>query len=205
MEGNKFEDGVGVGALSTPLLVYLTVKKFFNNLLIASSEGNPTHTVETTSGPVIGQTIQLATGKWVDRFLVIRYAQANRFEKSTQPTPWTDPFEAFSYGKNCPQSQSDNIDEDCLFINVFVPHRRLDSDEQFHVMHWIHGGAYVTGSGDYDGSAILATEGDVIVVTCNYRLGVLGYLAKGDSDLPGNYGMFDQQFALQWTQDNIEK
>ena len=169
--------------------------------------------VQTTSGPVIGKTITLTTGKLVDEYLGIRYAQANRFEKPQAPKPWKEPFYADSFGPNCPQRQGvypngtkyPEIAEDCLYINVFVPKRQLADGERFCAMHWIHGGSYNSYSGDQVGAEVLASEGDVIVVTSNYRLGALGYLATGDTDLPGNYGMFDQLKALEWVQDNIRR
>ncbi len=73
------------------------------------------------------------------------------------------------------------------------------------VMVWIHGGAYLTGSGStpwYDGSRF-AGNGDVIVVTINYRLGALGYLSHPDLAGSGNAGLSDQLLALQWVHDNI--
>ena len=72
-------------------------------------------------------------------------------------------------------------------------------------MHWIHGGAYFANSGDQVGAEVLASEGDVVVVTFTYCLGALGCLATGDTDLPGNYGMFDQLKALEWVQENIAR
>ena len=172
-----------------------------------------TAVVQTTSGPVIGKTVQLPTEKFVDQYLGIRYAQAERFEKPAAPDPWTNPFYALSFGKYCPQAQQiedgkliPETDENCLFINVFVPKRKLADGELFHVMQWIHGGVYISNSyGDETGPPNLAAEGDVIVVSFNYRLGALGFLATGDTDLPGNYGMFDQQAALKWTRDNIRR
>ena len=166
--------------------------------------------IQTTSGLVIGKTTQLPTGKLVDQYLGIKYAQAERFEKPIAPEPWTTPFYALSFGKSCPQKQHEvegkllpEIDEDCLFINVFIPNQKQPRNQLFHVMHWIHGGAYISNSGDQVGAEVLASEGDVIVVTSNYRLGALGYLATGDTELPGNYGMFDQLKALEWVQNNI--
>ena len=146
----------------------------------------------------------------MDSFLGIKYAQAKRFEKPQSPTPWNDPYFAESYGKACPQSPIASIvpmgtDEDCLFINLFVPNRELSAGEYLPVMQWIHGGAYVSFSGFQLGTDILASEGDVIVITFNYRLGALGFLTTGNGDLPGNYGMFDQLKALQWTKDNIRR
>ena len=168
--------------------------------------------VHTTSGPVIGKTTKLPTGKLVDQYLGIKYAQAERLEKPHPPQSWVHPFHAHSFGKSCPQKQYEIdgnlvpvIDEDCLFINVFVPNRKQPRNQLFHVMHWIHGGAYFANSGNQVGAEMLASEGDVIVVTSNYRLGALGYLATGETNLPGNYGMFDQLEALKWVQENIAR
>ena len=97
--------------------------------------------------------------------------------------------------------------EDCLSLNVWTPN--ADSEKR-PVMVWIHGGAFVTGSGSspiYDGS-ILSRRGNVVVVTINYRLGVLGFLnlnevTGGRIASTGNEGLLDQAFALGWVRDNI--
>ena len=71
---------------------------------------------------------------------------------------------------------------------------------------WIHGGAFVNGSGDVYDARWLTTRGDIIVVTINYRLGALGFLAHpalGPGGDVGNYGLADQQAALRWVQENI--
>ncbi|XP_019617797.1 PREDICTED: neuroligin-3-like [Branchiostoma belcheri] len=70
-------------------------------------------------------------------------------------------------------------------------------------MVYVHGGYYAHGAGSmYDGSA-LASEGDVVVVTFNFRLGILGFLSTGDNNAPGNYGLSDQLLALEWVKKNI--
>ena len=101
------------------------------------------------------------------------------------------------------------LDEDCLFLNIFVPNPPVSANNRFPVMVFFHGGAFVFGeSSDYDASP-LAMQGNVIVVTINYRLGILGYLADTALDAQsangasGNYGLADQQFALRWVQQNI--
>ena len=100
-------------------------------------------------------------------------------------------------------------DENCLFLNVWSAAKQ--SDEARPVMVWVHGGALVTGTGAtpwYDGTA-LAKKG-VVLVTINYRLGPMGFLAhpalSAESNPPssGNYGILDQIAALQWVRDNIE-
>ncbi|SDU07199.1 carboxylesterase/lipase family protein [Halopseudomonas salegens] len=108
------------------------------------------------------------------------------------------------FGNMCPQSDINTGavqgDEDCLFLNVYAPEQAAGLP----VMVWIHGGAFVfgNGGGEYDPTRLV--EEDVIVVTLNYRLGHLGFLAHpelGDGD--GNFGLMDQQLALQWVKDNI--
>ena len=81
--------------------------------------------------------------------------------------------------------------EDCLFLNVFVP-STIKPDDKMAVMVWIHGGGFVTGSSTEYPGHVLAAFNDVIVVTFNYRLGILGFLSIPETDFKGNYGMFDQ-------------
>jgi para-nitrobenzyl esterase len=102
------------------------------------------------------------------------------------------------------------MDEDCLYLNIWTPHP--GHGPKLPVMVWIHGGAFVTGSGSdeiYDGAA-LARLG-VVVVTFNYRLGALGFLAhpllaaESPHQISGNYGLMDQMAALKWVQRHIDK
>jgi para-nitrobenzyl esterase len=124
---------------------------------------------------------------------------------------WTTTLDATQFANHCPQSAgvfgraSDT--EDCLFLNVFVPRARAHGLRP--VMVWIHGGGLVTGeSDDYD-AARLAAQGNVVVVTINYRLGALGFLAhpalttESADHASGNYGLMDQQEALRWVRRNI--
>ena len=100
----------------------------------------------------------------------------------------------------------ESVDEDCLFLNVRTP--ALD-DARRPVMVWIHGGAFIFGSGSsplYDGVPFV-DGGDVVLVTINYRLGAFGFLDLGwlDDDFAGsgNLGLMDQVAALEWVRDNI--
>lgn len=89
--------------------------------------------------------------------------------------------------------------------NIYVPNEIVGDPTQFKsVMVWMHGGGYVFGDGAAYDATDLALTGDVIVVTFNYRLGVLGFLSNMDSILPGNYGLMDQRMAIQWVHDNIK-
>ncbi|KAG9465380.1 hypothetical protein GDO78_018415 [Eleutherodactylus coqui] len=92
--------------------------------------------------------------------------------------------------------------EDCLYLNVFTPSDR-DPKSKLPVMTFIHGGGLVMGSASmYDGSALSALE-DVVAVSIQYRLGIVGFFGTTDEQLRGNYGLRDQVAALQWIQENI--
>lgn len=126
---------------------------------------------------------------------------------------WTTVLDATRFADHCPQplgAFGQGADtEDCLFLNVFAPSSRRADHGLRPVMVWIHGGALVTGeSDDYDPTQIVE-RGDVIVVTINYRLGALGFLAhpaftaEAPDHASGNYGLQDQQEALRWVARNI--
>jgi para-nitrobenzyl esterase len=116
------------------------------------------------------------------------------------------------FGNPCPQLDffgTEFGNEDCLFLNVYTPGGKKNQNKHdgLPVMVWIHGGGLVEGSGGLYDPTPLVQKGGVIVVTINYRLGVLGFLAHpaldGEGHLNANYGLMDQQFALQWVQRNI--
>src|SRR3984885_1752072 len=156
----------------------------------------------------------------VDVFFGIRYAAAPegaaRWTPPQPPTPPAGTVLADIPGPACPQAASTAPlpqSEDCLFLNVYVP-ANTTPHSKLPVFLWIHGGALITGSGaEYDPSVLVA-ENKIIVVTINYRLGALGWLVEpgllaqtpsffqniGDA---GDYGLMDQQFAMQWVQRNI--
>ncbi|PNJ42638.1 LOW QUALITY PROTEIN: NLGN3 isoform 2 [Pongo abelii] len=114
--------------------------------------------------------------------------------------------------------------EDCLYLNVYVPtedgsgakkqgedlaDNDGDEDEDIRdsgakpVMVYIHGGSYMEGTGNMIDGSVLASYGNVIVITLNYRVGVLGFLSTGDQAAKGNYGLLDQIQALRWVSENI--
>src|SRR5207253_2218638 len=133
------------------------------------------------------------------------------------PAPWTTPIDGSTVAPHCAQIASPfgqpSSSEDCLYLNVYVPHRKSvaarDLKRNRPVMVWIHGGAFIVGESDEYDPTKLVTDGDVVVVTINYRIGLLGFLAhpalsaESPDHVSGNYGLLDQQFALQWVQQNI--
>ena len=179
--------------------------------------------IRTSTGWIRGERREL-DGKPYDWYRGIPYAEppvgSLRFSAPVTKSPWDSVYNATSYGPSCPQNISavpifypdymvriprpaQVISEDCLTLNIFAP-AVGETESGLAVMFWIHGGSFETGQGSgYDASA-LATRGDVVVVTINYRLNVFGFLCTDDANAPGNYGLLDQQLALQWVHDNIE-
>lgn len=140
------------------------------------------------------------------RFLGMRFAEEpERFTRSTLYKPSGD-LSALEYGQYCAQPTGGG--EDCLFLNVwtpFLPANRGKTTQLRPVMFWIYGGRYVSGMGSnptFDGGN-LASRGDVVVVTFNYRLGSLGFLALPNSTATGNYAISDHIAALDWVQTHI--
>lgn len=174
-------------------------------------------TVQTDHGLVIGRQTDTR------RFLGIPYAAPPVGElRWTAPQPaalWTAPRDASQFGGECLQTVlalfalpgetpgSVKGQEDCLTLNVYAP-VSATPQTALPVMVWIHGGAYTAGSSaGYDG-AELARKNNVVVVTLNYRLGALGWLAlpalsAEAGGTSGNYGLQDQQAALRWVQANV--
>jgi para-nitrobenzyl esterase len=152
----------------------------------------------------------------INAFLGIRYGQAPagtlRWKPPQTPNPGQGSIVAGAFGHTCTQGRATDS-EDCLFLNVYAP-SSASARSKLPVFIWIHGGALVNGAGsDYDPSVMVA-ENNIIVVTINYRLGSLGFLAASVLAAPqanafqnvgdaGNYGLMDQQFAMAWVQRNI--
>ena len=186
-------------------------------LALAAGTANaaPAGTASPLRGPVVrttGGALRGARAGAVDEFLGIPYAAAPtgalRWHAPQPAAPWTGIKDATAYGDHCAQPASPfgvaSTSEDCLNLNVFTP--ASGAGHLLPVMVWIHGGANVVGeSGDYDPTPLV--RDGVIVVTINYRLGALGFLAdpalSGPSGASGDYGLMDQQAALRWVQNNI--
>ena len=155
--------------------------------------------------------------KAVDKFLGIPYAAPPvgelRFKPPQQPEAWKPAIYNASYFRSvCIQDPEYNNffwpnlsipqSEDCLYLNVYSPHRDPGSQELYPVMVYIHGGGYDAGSPAVSPGDVIPLWG-VVLVTIQYRLGPFGFISSGDSEAPGNYGMLDQIEALKWVKNNI--
>ncbi|TNN43545.1 Bile salt-activated lipase [Liparis tanakae] len=171
--------------------------------------------VSTEGGMVRGEEIRLGFRRTMDVFKGIPFADIpGRFEKPKRHPGWDGVLKTTEYRDTCMQMNMFISDtkgsEDCLFLNIWVPHGRSVSYD-LPVMVWIHGGGFLVGGSmgtnllnNYlFGGQEIADKGNVIVVTVNYRVGTLGFLSTGESDLPGNYGLWDQQAAIAWVHRNI--
>ncbi|XP_055381803.1 juvenile hormone esterase-like [Condylostylus longicornis] len=187
---------------NSSLICYMQCRKMSNTIQI-----------DVKQGSVIGEKKQLQNGHSFYCFKGIPYAKSPigdlRF-KAPQPllkfdkdvldctherdvSFHKDPFTSDLVGS-----------EDCLFLNVYTP--KLKSETPLPVMVWIHGGAFLMGSGnsDFFYPRFLMDEG-VVVVTLNYRLGMFGFLCYPKSGILGNAGLKDQVMALKWVKANIEQ
>ncbi|KAM6149231.1 neuroligin-4, X-linked isoform 2-T2 [Rhynchocyon petersi] len=169
----------------------------------------------------------------VEQYLGVPYASPptgeRRFQPPEPPSSWTGVRNATQFAAVCPQHLDErsllhdmlpiwftaNLDtlmtyvqdqnEDCLYLNIYVPTEDdiHDQNSKKPVMVYIHGGSYMEGTGNMIDGSILASYGNVIVITINYRLGVLGFLSTGDQAAKGNYGLLDQIQALRWIEENV--
>ncbi len=178
-------------------------------------EGSLKGVVATSSGDVRGL---LEESVWT--FRGVPYGRCSgplRWRAPEAHEPWQEVRDCFAWGPVAPQppptpelSLSDDPrdwDEECLTLNLWTP--GLDAGGR-PVLVWVHGGGFTTGtgaSGIYRGDR-MARRGDVVVVTFNYRLGALGFVAHrhlqdGQSPGCGNWGLEDQVLALEWVQENV--
>ncbi|XP_060536329.1 venom carboxylesterase-6-like isoform X2 [Cylas formicarius] len=94
--------------------------------------------------------------------------------------------------------------EDCLYVYVYVPRETIDATEKLDVVVHIHAGAFMMGSPQFLAGPKFIMDRDVVYVSMNYRLGILGFLSTEDEVVPGNNGLKDQSLALRWIKENVE-
>ena len=173
------------------------------------------------TGPLVVRTDKGAVHGLVSgdarEFLGIPYAAppvgSLRWRRPQPAMRWQGVRDATKPGSTCAQTGSiatgvpnTSTAEDCLYLNVYAP--RDASFRRLPVMVWIHGGGFTGGAGSIYDASVIAPKGNAIVVTINYRLGALGYLALPSLDSEsadhssGDYGLMDQQAALRWVRRN---
>lgn len=197
--------------------------------VVASAE-SPTVYIDTYESTIRGNRSQYINS--VYNFKAVPFASAPtgeyRWRHPQHVAGWTGIRDATHFAPDCPQPGVGNYSEDCLYLNIWTPDTiplnnvvnniatgigvvPANTSESLPVYVWFYGGRFGSGSASqstFDGAG-LAAKG-VVVVTVNYRLGALGFLAHPElsaanevSGTSGNYGLVDQQAALHWTNENI--
>ncbi|CAH1990393.1 unnamed protein product [Acanthoscelides obtectus] len=134
-----------------------------------------------------------------------------RFKAPEPMQPWKGIYNATKSEKMCTQfterrGTTVTGEEDCLYLYVYTPLNPKKITKKLPVLFWIHGGGFVEGSGrNQTHNPTYFMDEEIVIVTINYRLGILGFLTTGDSVIPSNLGLRDQRLALEWTHANIEK
>src|SRR4051812_16350245 len=200
---------------SSPTLTrrtWLSIAALSQSGAFAQSEKPEFVEVKTTAGRVRGES---AAGLTI--FRGIPYAgpvsAANRFKAAPPLKPWTGVRDTLKFGPPSPQpgrtarGNEPAPDEDCLVLNIWTP--AADGPKR-PVMFYSHGGGFVTGSGGaaYQDGGNLARTFDVVVVSTNHRLGLMGYLYLGELGgeeyaTSGNQGLLDIRDGLKWVRENI--
>ncbi|XP_046705524.1 neuroligin-3a isoform X2 [Silurus meridionalis] len=205
----------------------------FCTVLAMARAQNYYPTVNTHYGKLRGMRVPLPSEILgpVDQYLGVPYAAPpvaeKRFLPPEPPSSWSGIKNATHFAPVCPQNIHNavpeimmpiwftfNLDivatyiqeqnEDCLYLNIYVPTEDDIRDTGAKpVMVYIHGGSYMEGTGNMIDGSVLASYGNVIVITLNFRVGVLGFLSTGDQAAKGNYGLLDQIQALRWISENI--
>jgi len=194
----------------------LAAMVLFAHALCVHAADDP-YVVRTTAGPVRG----ISRSNGGAQFLGIPYAEPPvgplRWRAPVPKKAWAGVRDANAFGTSCAQPRlggdwnrhdADTGQEDCLFLNVVTP--VWPAAKPLPVMFWMHGGANEGGSGSgslYNDGTLL--QHGVLIVTINYRLGILGFFAhpeltrESPHQASGNYGLMDQIAALRWVHDNI--
>ena len=188
-------------------------------MILVASAGSRVVSAEERAVPLVVRT-QLGRVRGVQRYDVLEYrgipyaappVGALRFALPHRATAWDSVLDASEFGFACPQQARFHLTdasstEDCLTLNISVP-LGTQVGARLPVFFYIHGGAYVGGSSNLYRLDKLARLGKMVVVSVNYRLGVLGFMPHpafaSKEHLNGNYGLEDQRFALQWVTSNI--
>jgi para-nitrobenzyl esterase len=177
----------------------------------------------TTAGPVVGFLDDANTMAWLGIPFANAPVEELRWAAPRLPEPWSEPRQSLDFANACVQlwgplagttGEAGQVvgSEDCLYLNVWAPRENSElASAGLPVMLWIHGGGNTVGTANtYPGHALAGGE-NVVLVTINYRLGLLGWMShpalrgegRSERDASGNYGILDMIAALEWVQNNI--
>ncbi|KAH3860668.1 acetylcholinesterase-like [Dreissena polymorpha] len=184
----------------------------FTNTVVRSQNEVMLSSVNTPIGIYIGSTETTAfdeSHKYYTAFKGVAYAKPPvgklRFRRPEPPEFKANVvYNATYHRPHCIQAQETfyymsafDQSEDCLYLNIFIPGNGVAGNARFPVMIYIHGGSFRVGGADVYAGDVLSTFNDVIVVTINYRLDVLGFMSSGRKH-DGNYGLWDMHLAIKW-------
>ncbi|XP_060524304.1 juvenile hormone esterase-like [Cylas formicarius] len=177
-------------------------------LLAAISYAECQLVVDLPNGKIEGFQQTTYTKKVYNAYQGIPFAQPPvgnlRFQAPQPAKNWSGTLETKAYSDYCYNMDSDapEENEDCLYLNVFTPILNADQNTtKLPVVFSIYGGGFRNGKAGI--SPRYWIDNDIVLVSHNYRIAAFGFLATGDTVVPGNAGLKDQNLALQWTYDNI--
>ncbi|VDI49368.1 neuroligin [Mytilus galloprovincialis] len=188
----------------------------FLAFVLGTSQCFPTCTRRTCYGKIRGKITFRVPHVEVEEYLGIPYASPPtghlRYKRPQKPLRWSPRIlDTTNLPPACPQEQRaqinfhrpgfDNFNEDCLYMNIYVP--RINK-RALPILLYIHGGSNSQGMGAVFDGDILAAHGEIIVITFNYRLANLGFFADPSKGIKGNNGLMDQVLVMKWIQRNIK-
>ena len=198
----------------------LIVKLFLLLLFVFQTKAANEDIVTIANGQVRGEVrTNNLTGTQYRAFHALPYANPPISQLRFKPPEpfiekWEKTYDASDSSRVpiCPQLAKENfmnidedqLNEDCLYLSVYAP-KNDTFISPLPVLVWIHGGSFDRGIGmfPFHGPERFIDGDDIIMVSINYRVGILGFLSLGIPDVPGNMGLHDQVMALQWVQQNI--
>ncbi|KAB0800463.1 hypothetical protein PPYR_06203 [Photinus pyralis] len=190
--------------------MYLLLTLYYITYSLADPPAAPL--VRISLGNIRGYHKYSLEGRRFSAFEGIPYAEPPvgelRFEAPRSARPWNKTLDANTLfvcsQTRHPLLEEKKAQEDCLYLNVYVPKDQPSENDSFDVVVNIHGGAFMNGDGNLAPPGIIMDR-DFVYVNLNYRVGALGFLSVEDTTVPGNNGLKDQQLALQWIQTHIKQ
>ncbi|KAL3287464.1 hypothetical protein HHI36_001935 [Cryptolaemus montrouzieri] len=187
---------------NTYLILYIFI-------VIGQQTCNGSPTAKVIQGSIEGYLAVSYKGKKFSAFEGIPYAKPPigelRFKDPLPAEKWNGLLIA-NKSSMCSQFQNGFFlgSEDCLHLNVYVPKKAVNPNDNMDVVIHIHGGAFKKGSALTEALPDYVMDKDFIVVTMNYRLGAVGFLSTDNEVIPGNMGLKDQNLAIKWIKNNIK-